>query len=324
MLTLLRIRSLVVSAALVSACPAQETPKITVLGASLSKGMALGKEAARMGGAALVAGFPEHRKSSIGLGELVAKVAKAKVTDHSDLYLFSQPRVRAAQQVQAAVAEQPELVIAIDLVFWFGYWPDTQALGKADSGNELLQGYGKVDAEIEKAIRSLEKQEAGFALVDELLAKTKATIVLADYPDMFGANPMMLSPRHIPLRRTLDELDRRLHEFVAKRPRVVLFGLADYVKRAKLGKVELPGGGGRMVTSESAIQADNLHPTRLGTALVLHELLGMLATKLGDRASALLGPRPEFQALVEAAGAQKDLAIALEAPPAPESRPAGK
>lgn len=282
-------------------------PKITVLGASLSKGLNLGEEVTRRGAGALISGLPEHRKNSIGLGDLVAKVVATDATDHSDLYLFMSPTARVQRQVQAAIEEQPDLILGIDLIFWFGYWPNVGELSKEDAGSDLLQAYGQYDREIEKTLRSLEKQTIGFAMLDELLAKTKATIVVGDYPDMFGANPMMLASKHIPLRRTLDELNRRLHEFAAARPRVLVFPLADYVTRAKLGKVPLPDAGDRLVTSDCAMQADNLHPTRLGTALVLHELYGFLATRLAKDADRLLGPRPAFATLVEKAGAQKDL-----------------
>jgi hypothetical protein len=282
-------------------------PKIAVLGASLSKGLNLGEEVTRRGAGALLSALPEHRKNSIGLGDLMAKVVGSDATDHSDLYLFMSPTQRVQRQVQAAVQEQPDLIVGIDLIFWFGYWPEVTELSKDDADSELLQTYGAYDREIEKTLRSLEKQAVGLAMVDELLAKTKALIVVGDYPDMFGANPMMLAPKHIPLRRTLDELNHRLREFAAARPRVLVYPLADYVTRAKLGKVPLPDDSGRMVTSDCAIQADNLHPTRLGTALVLHELYGFLATQRAKDATRLLGPRPTFATLAEKAGAQKDL-----------------
>ncbi len=282
-------------------------PKITVLGASLSKGMSLGEEVTRRGAGGLISAIPEPRKSTIGLAQLLTRVVASQPTDHSDLYLFMNPASRVQRQVQAAIEEQPDLILGIDLIFWFGYWPDVSELSKEDAGSDLLQAYGQHDREIEKTLRSLEKQTVGLATVDELLAKTKATIVLGDYPDMFGANPMMLAAKHIPLRRTLDELNRRLHEFAAQRPRVLVYPLADYVTRAKLGKVPLPDAGGRLVTSDGAMQADNLHPTRLGTALVLHELYGFLTTQLAKDADRLLGPRPSFATLVEKAGAQKDL-----------------
>lgn len=328
---MMNLRPACVSLFLLLACAspltAQSRPKVTVIGASLSRGMNLGEEAGKRGAEWFVAKMPEERKTSIGLGELFAQLESADVRDRSDLYLFTGPQRRGEIQVEAACGDGADLILALDFLFWFGYWPEEEKLPKAESGSPLLQAYGKSDAELERCLRSLEKQVSGFALVDRLLAETKAPIVIADYPDMFGANPLMLSPHRIPLRRTLDELNRRLHRFAEERPRLVVFPLADYVARSKRGLVALPAGEGRSVAPEDAIQGDNLHPTRLGTALVLHELLGLLEERLeGDARRALPAPL-EFSALAAKAGAEPHYRALLAAPkpaPAPAASSASK
>jgi hypothetical protein len=319
---MMTLRSASVSFFLLLACAsplaAQSRPQVTVIGASLSHGMNLGEEASRRGAEWFVAKMPEERKTSIGLGALFAQLESAAVRDRSDLYLFTDPQKRGEVQIEAACGDRASLILALDFLFWFGYWPDEEKLPQAESGSPLLQAYGKSDAELERCLRSLEKQVRGFALIDRLLEQTTAPIVIADYPDMFGANPLMLSPRRIPLRRTLDELNRRLHRFAEERPRLIVFPLADYVARSKRGEIELPGGDGRNVAPEDAIQGDNLHPTRLGTALVLHELLALLDERLeGDARRALPAP-VEFPALAAKAGAEPHYRALLAAPrPAP-------
>jgi hypothetical protein len=294
-----------------AATPAR--PAIVALGASLTHGLDLAAELERRKMGGLIAAAPAHRKSSIGLGALLARVAPAPVVDGSDLYFFAGPAAHAARQVEVAANAQPELVVAVDFLFWFGYWPNERDLDRQAPASDLLQAYGSADREIEKALRSLEKQALGLDLLRDLLARTKATVVVGDYPDMYGANPLMLNPKRIPLRRTLDELNRRLREFAKDQPRLVLYPLADYVTRAKEGKLTLPDGSGRTLTVESAIQIDQLHPTRLGTALVMHELYGLLAERLGADVERLLGPRPTFAELAERAGAKDELAL-VEAP----------
>lgn len=297
----------------------RDSSRVTVLGASLSRGLQLGAEAKKRSAEWLFANLPEARKSSIGLGALYASLWQGTLRDRSDLYLFTRPLTRAAVQVEAASGDHPQLILAVDFLFWFGYWPDVEKLPK-EAGSKILQGYGEHDRELEKCLRSLEKQAQGFALIDQLLAETEARIVLGDYPDMFGALPVMLHPRHIPLRRTLDELNRRLAVFVATRPRIVLFKLADYVARSKRGEVVLPGGDGRKVSTEAALQGDQLHPTRLGTALVMHELLAHLALALGSDAAQLLPRVSDFSTIVEHAGALEDYRALLAAPSAPPAK----
>jgi hypothetical protein len=301
---------------------AQGLPKVTVIGASLSHGMNLGEEASKRGVDWLFAKLPEERKSSIGLGALFAQLGSALVRDRSDLYLFTDPQKRGEIQIEGACGDGAALILALDFLFWFGYWPEDEKLPKEESGSPLLQAYGKSDAELERCLRSLEKQQRGFALIDRLLAKTTAPIVIADYPDMFGANPMLLSPNRIPLRRTLDELNRRLERFAAERQRLIVFPLADYVARSKRGLVALPEGEGRSVFPDDAIQGDNLHPTRLGTALVLHEVLALLHERLEGESRRALPERVAFTALVAKAGAEAHYRALLSAPrPAPAPAP---
>ncbi|MBK9384922.1 MAG: hypothetical protein IPN34_08915 [Planctomycetes bacterium] len=328
---MMTVRSLSVSLLLlfVGASPlaAQSRPKVTVIGASLSRGMSLAEEASKRGADWLFAKLPEERKSSIGLGSLVAELGSAVVLDRSDLYLFTDPLHRGEIQIERACGDGAALILALDFLFWFGYWPEEEKLPKAESGSPLLQAYGKSDADLERCLRSLEKQHRGFALIDRLIAKTTAPIVIADYPDMFGANPLMLSPNRIPLRRTLDELNRRLERFAAERPRLLVFPLADYVARSKRGLVSLPEGDGRRVLPDDAIQGDNLHPTRLGTALVLHELLPLLRERLEGEAQRALPAPLAFADLVAKAGAEAHYRALLAAPkpaPAPAASSASK
>ncbi|MBL8900586.1 MAG: hypothetical protein JNM84_23345 [Planctomycetes bacterium] len=322
---MMTLRSLAVSLLLLfvgaSSLAAQSRPKVSVIGASLSRGMSLSEESSKRGADWLFAKLPEERKSSIGLGSLFAQLGSAFVLDRSDLYLFTDPLKRGEIQIEGACGDGASLILALDFLFWFGYWPEDEKLPKGESGSPLLQAYGKSDIELERCLRSLEKQEHGFALIDRLLSKTTAPIVIADYPDMFGANPLMLSPHRIPLRRTLDELNRRLERFAAERPRLLVFPLADYVARSKRGQVALPEGDGRSVLPDDAIQGDNLHPTRLGTALVMHEVLALLHERLDGEAKRALPEMPAFSALVAKAGAEPHYR-ALLAAPKPASAPA--
>jgi hypothetical protein len=135
-----------------------------------------------------------------------------EVARHSSSFVFANPSKYGRAFVDAALRENPSLVIGIDFLFWFGY------------------GFGHTEE------RRLELFEEGVAL----LSRFDCPLIVGDYPNMtqairgigFHGQPM-IGIRHIPETRTLIELNRRLKEWAAKRGRVTIVPLNQFMAKLK-------------------------------------------------------------------------------------------
>ncbi|MBM4061854.1 MAG: hypothetical protein FJ265_12275 [Planctomycetes bacterium] len=215
---------------------------------------------------------------------------EAKVTMHNPvkmLAMFTDPQKLGEEQVQAALKQKPDLVLAVDFPFWFGYGFVQGDEAKARSEN-LAVGLG-------------------------LLARFQVPVLLGDLPDMHGAAARMLHPRQIPSREVLQQLNRELAAFVAARPNLRIVPLAQTVRTMKDEGVVLPLRDGAVKTPPGALlQQDRLHATRLGMAMLGHELQGALGAAF-PKDHPLHSRRWSFEQFVEAAGAGDDLAAVREA-----------
>lgn len=232
-----------------SAMPSAATPVVVLLGASLTAGYAgrpFSFDGDRNGTARLqrvVSGF-------WGDGQILVK-------DRSDMATFIDPLGKQSRRVQRVVGEHPDLVLAIDFMFWFGYG---RALGE------------------EREAR-LARQQEGFAL----LAEIECPILLGDYPDMRGADARILRPSYVPNQEMLGELNRRLLAFVAEHENMHLFPLAEWVRRAINEGEDIDHGGRRLrVAPLALLQQDRLHANRLGMAL--------LGLRIAERLGQILPP----------------------------------
>lgn len=133
----------------------------------------------------------------------------------SGSFLFLDPVGYGRKFVDAALREDPTLVIGADFMFWFGY------------------GFGHTE-------------ERRFELFDEgiaLLERFDCPIVIGDYPNMIQAiqgkgfhGAPMIGISHIPKTATLIELNRRLKAWAAKRGRVIVLPLSEFVLRIRKGE----------------------------------------------------------------------------------------
>lgn len=242
-------------------------PKIVVVGASMSAGFRLERYAGMFGGLEELA--PKilgrevseaelmERSTSIEPATLWTAAWGHEVTTCADTMLFSAPERRARKALTDALATEPDLLLGLDLLFWFGY------------GNVPGDGPGSAT---DRASR-LALQQKGLDLIDELLSHTEVQLVVGDYPDLSDAVPLMISEKMIPSAEVRAELDQRLRAWAEERARVQVFPLADCLTRLRNGEVVVTlDEEAHTVAYDRAMQFARVHPTKLGTAVVCREL----------------------------------------------------
>lgn len=271
--------------------PVVEAPALVAVGASVTAGFRLGGYDGMFSdlraGAERVLGRPlsdeefGRRTDSASPGEVLAAVYGFEVPSFGDTMLFSNPSGRGRKVLEAGLATGAETVLGVDLMFWFGY-------GRT----------GENPTEERLAL-----QATGFALLEELLAQhPDTTLVVGDYPDMTGALPAMITPDMIPSLAEQAELNRRLAAWAEARPKVHVFPLSACLQRLRDGEAGFViDGETRTVSVDEAFQLALVHPTRLGTAVLVRDLAAFLGEHVDER----FRPRGEGDArYLEAAGAK--------------------
>jgi len=159
-----------VEAPAVPATEPRALERVVVIGASLSAGFGAEQTLAQVFAAAL-------------------KPGHAEPVDYGDALFFTSPLSFGARMVEAALDEEPSLVLAVDFLFWFGY------------GSTDAEG-GAMDSEDER----LALLEHGLAF----LARLECPLVVGDFPDMSEAVGRMISPAQMPEKATLPRLSQRV------------------------------------------------------------------------------------------------------------------
>jgi hypothetical protein len=150
------------------------------------------------------------------------------------------------QQVQMALNAKPTLVVGIDFLFWFCY-------GRGFDEPERLQHL-----------------DQGLELLDAI----HCPLIIGDIPDVSAAANGILSIDEIPRSETLAAANRRLKEWAAKHPTVVVVPLAKFIKTAMADQTLavhgfiVPAGKTRAL-----IQNDKLHPSTRGCAVLALAIL---------------------------------------------------
>jgi len=184
--------------------------------------------------------------------------AHAPVTNLATALVFMNPETLEPVQIAAAVKAKPTLVMAVDFMFWFCY-------GEAGSDAERAQRF-----------------ENGLKLLEQL----PCPLIVGDIPDASAAtNTGIISAEQGPSEAARRAANRRLREWAAAHPNVVVIPLAEFMRSAmaneaiKLRDETLPAG-----KTLALLQSDQLHPTPRGAAVLA---LAML--------DALTRQRPEFK-----------------------------
>jgi len=223
--------------------------RVAFLGASITDGFGLAGE--------------EH--CWLSLADVFAATVAADIPKpfrKSGSFLFVDPVGYGRKFVEAALREDPTLVIGADFMFWFGY------------------GFGHTEE------RRFELFEEGIALLDRF----DCPIVVGDYPNMIQAiqgrgfhGAPMIGISHIPKTATLIELNRRLKAWAAKRGRVIVLPLSDFVLRIRKGEaIDVLGNRYEGDLKAKLLDEDLLHTNLEGEiALSLVLVDALLKSDLG-------------------------------------------
>jgi hypothetical protein len=165
-----------------------------------------------------------------------------RLRDFSTALMFLNPDALGPQQVDAAVAARPTLVIGVDFLFWSCY-----GRGLTDAGR-------------------LQHFEAGLKLLDQL----HCPLVLGDLPDASAAtNTGIISADMVADAAVRAAANQRLKTWAASRPRVAIVPLANFMKRVAANQsVIVHGRKFAAGKTRAFLQADELHPTPQGAALL--------------------------------------------------------
>jgi hypothetical protein len=177
------------------------------------------------------------------------QVPHSSISNLGNSFFFMLADSSGEQQIKQALEAKPTLVVGIDFLFWFCY-------GKGFDEAGRLQHF-------EKGL--------------ELLEAIPCPLVIGDLPDASAAVNGMLSADEMPSAETLAAANRRLKEWVAKRPRVLVVPLSKFMTTVMADQplathgFVLPDGQTRAL-----IQDDKLHPTARGCATLALTILDAL------------------------------------------------
>ncbi|MBK8975877.1 MAG: hypothetical protein IPM29_08110 [Planctomycetes bacterium] len=249
-------------------------PKVAVVGASVTAGFRLATwvpadrarqlveqlEGREVGDREL-----ELRRDSVPLATLFAAAFGTPVAGRGSVMLFADPVGSATGQLRGALADDPDLVIGLDLLFWFGYG----AMRAGPVGESA-------DREARFAL-----QQKGFEMLDGLLGERAVHLVVGDYPVMRFVPAMMMTADMFPTPDQCAELSQRLRDWAAERPRVHVFPLAELVAQLHgAGVEETIDGQPLTIGPAEAFQLARLHPTRLGAAVLASRVVRFVADEL--------------------------------------------
>jgi hypothetical protein len=180
----------------------------------------------------------------------------------ADAGFYTRAKEAQVEQIDAALAQSPSILIAIDYLFWSVYaWRDTAM--KPDAVEQ-----DRHDA-LEKALAQLDR--------------FSGPIIVGDIPDMRAATGRMLSERNVPPPNQLGAFNERIHDWAAHRSTsgtVVVIPTSD-LARAIEAHTALTTACETFPPEQAAtlLQPDHLHPTTKGLTVLLREGLAELAAR---------------------------------------------
>lgn len=223
-------------------------------------------------GASLSNGFSSGLKLASALDPGIA-IGHKRVRDYSTSVFFMNPRRFGKQNMDRALKKKPSLLVALDFLFWYGYgyvYP-----------RDVADNTGMRPTKVELAKKSLAMRLAKFEAGLTQLDRYEGPLVLADLPDMTGADPRMLSRNQIPTKTELAALNKRLAAWVLARRKkgrkTMTFPLARMVDRMKKGEIQLPAtpdgkSPARPLSGKELMTWDKLHPSKIGVVLLVRDL----------------------------------------------------
>jgi hypothetical protein len=245
--------------------------RIVILGASMSCGFGVRMRATAPDGQPL--------SMRVNLAELIATASGRPdlvAADLSTQVYFTDPRRIAARTAREALAARPDLVLALDWIFWNGYGLQGPAGPARDCTDRLSL--------LEAALEQLEP-----------LAASGVPVVLGDFPDMHAAiGGGMIAASMVPDPACLAQLNRQLAAWATPYPNVAILKLSSVVQATLADRaVVAQGREWSKATVGTLVQRDRLHPTLAGTMVVLAASLDQADRLTGGRAGVTVPLDPQ-------------------------------
>jgi hypothetical protein len=211
--------------------------RIVMIGASVSAGFT---ESELFGGPRT----PQYRLSRYVDAALL--LPHEPVQNLGNAMFFMAPEAAGRRQIEQAIKTGPTMVIGIDFLFWFCY-------GNVRTNEDRLQRF-----------------ENGLRLLETI----QCPLVVGDIPDASRAANGILSEDEIPGAQVMSAANRRLKEWAATHPKVVVLDLSGFM-RATMANRPLTIHGHTWPAGEShaLLQDDELHPSQRGCAVLALAIL---------------------------------------------------
>jgi len=241
---------------------AKPLDRIVILGASMSCGFGVRMRTTAPDGQPL--------SMRVNLAQLIATASGRSdlvAADLSTQVYFTDPGRIAARTAKQALAARPDLVLALDWIFWNGYGLQGPAGPARDCTDR--------QALLEAALSHLEP-----------LVASGVPLVLGDFPDMHSAiGGGMIAASMVPDPACLAQLNRRLAAWAKPHPNVAILSLSNVVQATLSDRPVLAQGREwSKATLGTLMQRDRLHPTLAGTMAVLAAALDQADRLTGGRA----------------------------------------
>ena len=177
----------------------------------------------------------------------------APVKNLATAMFFLSTDALAQMEIEGATNNRPTLVIGVDFLFWFCY------------------GEGRTDADRARHF------ETGLKLLEQI----PCPLVVGDIPDVSAAtNTGIISADQVPSETARAAANKRLQTWAAARPEVTLLPLAESIHAmAARHAVTIHGQTWPAEQTGRLTQADQLHPTPRGAAILALEILDSLVAK---------------------------------------------
>ncbi|MEZ4364818.1 MAG: hypothetical protein R2939_00860 [Kofleriaceae bacterium] len=223
--------------------PSPSPQRIVVVGASMSAGF---------GGTPFATALAEAAPTAV-------------VTSHASVFMFQDAVASGTSQVTEALADEAELVFAIDYLFWDAY--------NGASPDDRL-------ARVDRGLADLARlRDAG------------AVVVVGDVPRIVTASPMLIPPDAVPPGDELATINQRIRAWGRGHPRVLVVPFASWTEPLAAGAaVEV--GPGEAMPATALMAPDGLHPNALGVWYVLRQVDALMETTLGTPPAQLVFARP--------------------------------
>ena len=175
----------------------------------------------------------------------MALPADAVVVNCADMFTYERPQSKTGDQIRRAQEAQADVILALDMLFWFAYHNRTA---------EAKRAY------VDSALKVLDR--------------VKVPLLLGDLPDMRSASEILIPRSNLPSAKLLRELNLRIRAWARARLNVHVLPFAAWAKPLlSKGRIVLVPSR-PPIPAREALHLDGLHPNGKGALYLLNLTFG--------------------------------------------------